>query len=106
MTSFSEVVLHPAQFRDLWHGDGHSPERELAAAVLDAAAADLQKYRYSRGRRRQRIYWQAYQWVASEDRTWPFSFVNVCEFLRLSPAALRARLLAARYAEPAKAQAA
>jgi hypothetical protein len=67
--------MHPAQFRDVWSGDSHSPECELAAAVLDAAVIDLQKYRYARGRYRQRIYWQAYQWVASGDRQWPFSFV-------------------------------
>ncbi len=87
------TILHPAQFRDIWNGEGHSPERELAAAVLDAAAADLRNYRYARRRRRQRLYWQAYDWVASENRDWPFTFVNICEFLQLSPAAMRERLL-------------
>jgi hypothetical protein len=87
------TILHPAQFRDIWHGEGDSPERELAAAVLEAAAADLRNYRYARRRRRQRLYWQAYDWVASENRDWSFTFVNICEFLQLSPAALRERLL-------------
>ena len=73
-----------SQFRDIWNGEGHSPERELASAVLDAAASDLRNYRYARRRRRQRIYWQTYQWVASDSREWPFSFVNMCEFLRIS----------------------
>jgi hypothetical protein len=102
----AEDFMDPAQFRDVWSGDSHSPECELAAAVLDAAVIDLQKYRYARGRYRQRMYWQAYQWVASGDRQWPFSFVNVCEVLRLSPEALRARLLSWPYGEAAKAQAA
>ena len=89
------TILHPTQFRDIWNGEGrHSPERELAAAILEAAAADLCNYRYARRRRRQRLYWQAYDWVASDEREWPFSFVNICEFLRLSPAALRESLLA------------
>jgi hypothetical protein len=87
------TVLHPDQFRDIWNGEGFSPERELAAAVLDGAASDLLKYRFARRRRRQRLYWQAYQWIMSEDREWPFSFVNICECLRLSPEALRERLL-------------
>ena len=87
------TILHPSQFRDIWNGEGHSPERELAAAVLDAAASDLRNYRYARRRRRQRMYWQTYQWVQSDEREWPFSFINVCEFLRISPAAMRERLL-------------
>jgi len=100
------TVLHPEQFRDIWNGGGVSPERELAAAVLDGAASDLQKYRYARRRRRQRLYWQAYQWVASDDREWPFSFVNICESLRLSPEAFRARLLSPADGEPQVAEAA
>ena len=87
------TILHPAQFRDIWNGEGHSPERELASAVLEAAAADLRNYRYARRRRRQRLYWQAYDWVASDNREWPFTFVNICEFLQLSPVALREQLL-------------
>jgi hypothetical protein len=87
------TILHPAQFRDIWSGEASSPERELAAAILEAAAADLRNFRYARRRRRQRLYWQAYQWVASEDREWPFTFVNICEALRLSPSAMRERLL-------------
>lgn len=90
------TVLHPAQFRDIWSGEGYSAERELAAAVLDAAAADLRNYRYARRRRRQRFYMQAYQWVASDERDWPFSFVNLCEYLRVSPVALREQLLETR----------
>jgi len=47
-----------------------------------------------------------YQWVASDCRQWPFSFVNICEILDLSPQALRAQLLDAQDAGSAKAQAA
>lgn len=92
-TVFSETIMHPAQFRDIWNGAGTSAERELAAAVLAAAIEDLDKYRYARTRHLQRLYWQAYQWIASEDRQWPFSFVNLCEFLQLQPGALREQLL-------------
>lgn len=88
-------ILYPTQFRDIWNGEDSSPERGLAAAVLEGAETDLRKYRYARGRSRQRMYWQAYQWVASPDREWPFSFVNICDCLGLSPEAIRARLLRA-----------
>jgi hypothetical protein len=98
-----QFVLQPEQFRDVWGGATTSPERELAAAMLQAAAVDLQKYRHPRDRRGQRTYWHAYEWVASVDRTWPFSFVNLCETLRLSPEALRERLLRAPTGEVAEA---
>ena len=93
------TILHPAQFREIWSGEGHSPERELAAAVLECAASDLRSFRYARRRRSQRLFWQAYQWVASDAREWPFAFVNICEFLCLSPEALRESLLDAPLCE-------
>lgn len=88
------VILHPVQFQEIWAGEPHSPEKELAAAVIENAASDLRNFRYARKRRRQRLYWQAYQWVASDSREWPYSFINLCEFLRVSPEALRERMLA------------
>jgi hypothetical protein len=100
------TIIHPSQFRDIWNGEGRSPERELASAVLDAAACDLRNYRYARRRRRQRIYWQTYQWVASDSREWPFSFVNLCEFLRIAPEGLREQLLSSSYCERPVAEAA
>jgi hypothetical protein len=89
----TSALVKPEQFQDLWNGTTTSPERELAAAVLEMAAADLHKHRYSRGRHDQQLYWRAYDWVASENQNWPFSFVNLCELLHLSPEALRASLL-------------
>ena len=99
--------LMPVQFRDLWAGSGESPERELAAAVIGVAAHDLRTNRYARRGPRQRLYVRAYEWLTSEDREWPFSFVNLCAVLKLSPAAVREHLLdlsppaAARDAEAA-----
>jgi len=89
----TDGILVATQFRDIWNGGAHQPECTLAAAVLDAAVADLENHRYAHRRGHQRIYWQVYQWIASDCREWPFSFVNICEILRLSPQALRAHLL-------------
>jgi len=84
----------PAQFARLWHGVRKTtPERALASSVLWQAIRDLEKFRYARRRRRQRLYREAYEWIASESRAWPYSFVNICEFLGLSPECLRAELL-------------
>lgn len=86
-------ILHPVQYRDIWNGTGWSPERELAAAVLDRAATDLRIYRHARKRRHQRLYVQAYDWVVSDDTSWPFTFLSVCHALEISAEALRERLL-------------
>lgn len=61
--------------------------------MLRQALNDLQKFRYARRRRRQRLYMEAYRWVASNDRSWPYSFLNICDALGLSADALRAEVL-------------
>ncbi len=70
-----------------------TPERRLALAVLWSALLDLQKYRFATGRRRQRLYMKAHEWVTSDDREWEFSFVRLCEEFGLDVAAARAGLL-------------
>lgn len=87
------TCLMPVQFRDLWVGSSHSPERELAAAVIEVAANDLRNNRYARRGARQRLFVKAYEWVTSESRDWPYSFVNLCESLHLKPEAVREQLL-------------
>ena len=84
----------PVQFARLWHGTlPVSPERALLVNMVALAADDLSKYRHARKRRQQRLYRDAFRWVASDDRSWPMSFVNICEALNLSAQRLRAELL-------------
>ena len=104
--TFEEVLTPestlPVQFERMWHGRrALSPERKLAMKVLHQAAEDLQKYRCVRRRTRRRLYDAAYDWVVSDDRAWPYSFVNICEALNLSVEALRAELLAENTAKTA-----
>lgn len=70
-----------------------SAETVLAAAVLKLAFEDLQRNRDATEARRRRAFRDAYVWIASNERRWPFSFLNVCDMLDLSPARLRAKLL-------------
>jgi hypothetical protein len=70
-----------------------NPEAVLAAAVLKLAFEDLQKYRGATETRRRRAFREAYVWIKSDERRWPFSFLNVCDMLDLSPASLRSKLL-------------
>jgi hypothetical protein len=65
----------------------------LAVSVLGQAANDLQNFRFARRRRQQRLYREAYDWIASSDRSWPYAFPNLCDALRLSTESVRAKLL-------------
>jgi hypothetical protein len=88
------TIVRPVQFGDIWYrGRCRRQAERLALAVVAQAADDLAKYRGAPRRRRARLYRTAYEWVTSDDRSWPYSFVNLCEALRLSPSALRAELL-------------
>lgn len=84
----------PSQFGDIWHRSRNiTAERQLALAVLWQAVLDLRKFRYARRRRQQRFYMEAYGWVASDARDWPYACANLCDSLGISVEALRARLL-------------
>jgi hypothetical protein len=83
-------VVQPVQFHDIWSRSATvPPERQLALAVVQEALHDLARFRFAHRRRGQRLYWQAYTWVADDDRQWPFSFVNLCEVLGLDVEAIR-----------------
>lgn len=90
----SPSVIRPVQFHDMWSRSlARTCEQRLALAVLQQAVTDLLRFRQARRPRYQRLYLEAYQWVAQDDEIWPFSFVNICQTLDLCPVALRAELL-------------
>jgi len=75
-----------------------TPEKGLAAGVLKQAAHDLRRFRgatkgFRRGFRLE-LYLDAYSWITANDFSWPYSFVNVCKLLDLSPDVVRAEVLA------------
>ena len=89
----SEPAL-PAQFYEIWSKTRYvSAERALVLALLWQVFIDLRKYRFATRRRQQRLYMEAYRWVASDDRQWPYAFCNVAEVLNTAPERLRAQLL-------------
>ena len=69
------------------------PERKLAVAVLSQAANDLQKFRNARHEASSSLYADARKWITSNDRLWPFSFLNLCDALHLAADVIRAELL-------------
>jgi hypothetical protein len=76
------------------------PERRLAAAVFSQAADDLQKFRNARCAAGNSLYADARKWITSNDRLWPFSFLNLCEALHLAADVIRAELLGERSRRP------
>jgi hypothetical protein len=69
-------------------------QRDLAAGVLEQAAQDLRRFHGATTAVERELYLDAYRWVVSDDSSWPFSFLNVCQVLHLAPDILRAEYLA------------
>lgn len=70
------------------------PHVALAKGVIAQAKQDLRRFRGAPDRIGREMYRDAYSWVASNDFAWPYSFLNVCEALGISPEVQRAELLA------------
>ena len=91
-------VMLPVQFMRSPAGPFAEPHRRLMAAVLRAVVEDCRggtAYRRALGAGTidARDVRQAIAYVASTDRSWPFSFENVCEALGVHASGLR-RVLA------------
>ena len=86
----------PVQFHT---GPAITPEHRLMAAVLEDALHVALKP--TLGDRRS-LRAQTDEWLFSDDASWPFAFVNVCDALGLDPVWLRNRVLAERSATRAR----
>jgi hypothetical protein len=71
-----------------------TPEKGLAVGVLKQAAHDLRRFRGATKGFKWELYLDAYSWITANDFSWPYSFVNVCKLLDLSPDVVRAEVLA------------
>jgi hypothetical protein len=68
-------------------------QRDLAAGVLKQVAQDLRRFHGRTSAVERALYLDAYTWLASGDTSWPFSFLNVCQILKLAPEIVRDELL-------------
>jgi hypothetical protein len=69
-------------------------QKELAAGVLKEAAQDLRRFHGATSAIERELYLDAYSWLTSDDSSWPFSFLNVCQLLNLTPDIVRQELVA------------
>jgi hypothetical protein len=67
-------------------------EFELVRATLDDAINIYRRYALAKGRRAQRLFREIDEWLAADDWSWPFSFVNICAILDLDPDYIRTGL--------------
>ena len=84
-----DTLLPSQYFAALKRKGQHEPERRLAIAVLQDAVDCYQKHLRARDRKARQLFADAEEWITSNDRTWPFSFDNVCDLLQISPEYLR-----------------
>ena len=87
--------LLPVQYAELHRGcEPIQPERRLMLAVLSDAIVLVQSGAPRFAERREIE--DAHRWIRSDDRAWPFSFVNVCDSLGIAHEPLRRALVRGR----------
>src|SRR5437660_7785570 len=67
--------------------------KDLAAGILKQAGLDLRRFHDATSEIKREFYLDAYRWVVSDDCSWPFSFLNVCQVLNLAPETVRGEVL-------------
>jgi len=67
--------------------------KDLAAGILEQATLDLRRFHDATSEIEREFYLDAYRWVISDDCSWPFSFLNVCQVLNLAPETVRKEVL-------------
>lgn len=91
-----DTLLPSQYFAALRHKGAHEPERRLVVAVLQDAVDCFQKHVAARDRKARQLFLDAEEWIGSDDRSWPFSFENVCDLLQINAEYLRRGLMAWR----------
>src|SRR5688572_23680372 len=71
-----------------------APEEGLAIGVLSQAAHDLRRFHNATSGLQRELYLDAYHWITDDDFSWPYSFVNICKLVNVSPETLREELFA------------
>ncbi len=87
---FEPDIMLPVQYFTLLRKRSpQGPEYLLVIAMLQDAIECVQKYRWATDENGRELFEDARDWIASDDRKWPFSFENVCGVLNLDADYLR-----------------
>jgi len=90
-------IMLPVQYLSRAHGCLATPQRRLMVAVLQTVLDDCQGTVYARatgvkGGATERALRDALAYVASRDRSWPFSFENLCDAVGIDADGIRRAL--------------
>jgi hypothetical protein len=86
LISFQHMATHRRRFN-------LEPEKLLMLAVLEDAIVCFQDNLGASCKRKQQLYADAEQWILDADKSYLFSFENVCEALNFTPTYLRHGLM-------------
>jgi len=90
---FEPETILPIQLLDTNRlGATMQPEKRLMLAVLEDAIATFQRSLGASTRAGARERDEVRAWLASDDTSWPYAFVNICHVLGFEPSYLRAGL--------------
>ena len=91
---FQPDILISAQYLATYRRRFHlNPEQLLMLAVLEDAVICFQDHVLASCKRKRLLHLEAEQWVLDEDKSYLFSFENICDALGLEPAYLRQGLI-------------
>jgi hypothetical protein len=94
---FQPDTLLPSQyFERMRRRSEHDGERRLMIAILEDAVDVYRKQVGAKDPRAQQLFREAEEWIDDPDRTWLFSFQNICDVLDLDAEYLRRGLHALR----------
>jgi hypothetical protein len=90
---FQPDTLLPSQYFDrIRRRARYDGERRLMIAILEDAIDVYRKQAGARDARGQQLFREAEEWVEDRDRSWLFSFENICDVLDLDAECLRGGL--------------
>src|SRR6185503_16773604 len=87
---FQPDTLLPSQFFDrVRRRTEHDGERRLMIAVLEDAVDVYRKQAGARDPRGEQLFHEAEEWIEDQDRSWLYSFGNICDVLDIDADYLR-----------------
>jgi len=87
---FEPNTILPVQyFTRLQRSAAWTGEQRLMAAILEDAVAVCSKRTVPKTSKARHVLRETLRWVRSNDRTWMFSYLRICETLDLEPTAIR-----------------